>query len=565
MTRQEVAKVLDLIARYKKLRGENKFKVGAYERAAEALAGADGDLEDLVRSGKLTSIEGIGKGTGSVIEEIVREGRSRLLEELQAEIPEGVLDLAELRGVGAKKARELWQRYGISSIDELETAIAAGTAEDLPGFGTKTVGRVEQSIRLRREDGSKVLLPMALETAASLSERLVSIAGVQEAIVSGQVRRRHETPDSIDIVVIGSPVKSVASRIIEADLPVEIVGRKGALIEGRARPDLQVRLHLATPSARGHALLTSTGPEDLVAGIAKLARERGVDLTKVRASGEEEVFERIGLPWIPPERRDAGVDAAADLPLVDRGDIRGTFHVHSTWSDGKDSLEAMVGAARDAGLEYVGISDHSKTAAYAGGLDETRVKMQAAELRRIRKAFPDIRVFHGTECDILPDGSLDFDDDTLEGFDFVIGSVHSQFSMNRAEMTDRILRAMDNPFLTILGHVSGRKLLIRPGYEVEYERIFDKAVERGVIIEINGHPRRLDLDWQLMARAMELGVRFSINPDAHSVGAIDHVETGVWNARRGGVPPDRVFNTLGVDEVARHLGERRKQAMKKSK
>lgn len=568
MKRTEVAEALVELARYLEMKGENRFKVGAYERAADAIEAAEDDPETLVREGRLTSIDGIGKGTAAVIEELVRHGRSGYLEEMRAEFPASLLELAELPGVGAKKATQLHAELGIETVDDLVAAIEKGTVGSVSGFGPKTIERVRQGIETWRESRSKVLLPMALEIAGSLVDRIGLLRSVDSVEVAGEVRRRAETVSELVLVVAAKDPRGATEEIVSADLPGHFRAVSGG-IEGTVRPSLSTRIHVVTPREKAASLFFHTGSADLIealnaGGPATIDRE-GVRIGRRlrRPKSEEEVLELFGQPYLDPELRESrrvlelGKQARR---IVERAQIRGTFHVHSTWSDGKDTLDAMVAAAEELGFEYLGISDHSKTASYAGGLDENRVAEQHADLRRIQKSTS-MKLFRGTECDILPDGGMDFDDVTLASFDFVIGSVHSRFTMSADEMSERIIRALGNPWVTFLGHLTGRKLLIREGYSVEFERVFDAAAEHGVMIEINGNPRRQDLDWRLMRDALDRGVRFSIHPDAHSTAALEHVTTGVWNARRGLVPTEAIFNTRPVEEVAEHFESRRKRAL----
>lgn len=558
MTRKEIAGQLERIAAYMKLRGENKFKVSAYEKAASALEKATGSIEELVSNG-LTTIPGIGKGTASVIEEIVETGESSLLRELESEVPAAVVMMSSLRGMSAKRAMSAHADLGVETLEDLERVARDGSLSRVSGFGGKTVALILESIEHRREIGSKVLLPMALEVAGAIADAVRPIQGVRSVHVTGEVRRRHETPESIDIVVEARGVDATTKRLAGAELPGELTIASPGLLRGHVRPDLPVSIHVVTSSRLWATIFETTGSPAFLDSLTA-GDDRRIDFQSGRFDDEAEIFEHLGLPVIPPERREleASRTPAPEI-LVKRDQILGTFHVHTTWSDGKGTLDEMLDAAADRDLSYVGISDHSQTASYAGGLTPQRVRLQHAEIEGARRKHG-IRIFRGTECDILPDGTLDFDDETLSSFDFVVASVHSRFDMPEEEMTERIISALENPWVTFLGHVSGRKLLIRRGYDVDYDRIFRAAAENGVMIEINGAPRRLDLDWPLMERALDAGVHFSIHPDAHSTAALDHVTTGVWNARRGGVPASAVFNTKPVDEVADYLLSRRERA-----
>jgi DNA polymerase (family X) len=570
MTKTEIAEALTELSRYLQLKGENRFKVAAWARAADAIEATHEDLSDLVRLNTLTTIEGIGKGTAAVIRELVETGRSRYLDELRTEFPRGLLDVADVPGVRSDKVAVLYANLGIESIEDLESALEDGRLTAVPGFGPKTVARIRKGLETWELSRSRVLLPMALELAESLAERLGRIPGVAHAEIAGAVRRRSETVGRIDLVVAAKDPDQAASSILAANLPGHLALTGDGEISGTLRPAVEVRISVVETREMPTRLLFATGTTKFLDALAEVAAERGAHLepAQIRLGGrtrrparEEQIFELLDLPFIPPEMRETGGDLRSFAPskLISLDELRGAFHVHTTWSDGKASLEEMVREAEKRRMEYVGISDHSRTASYASGLDQIRVREQHAEIRKLQK-IAGIRIFHGTECDVLPDGAMDYDDETLATFDFVIASVHSRFSMPPDEMSDRIIRAMSNPWVTFLGHLTGRKLLLREGYSVEFDRIFDAAAASGVIIEINGNPRRQDLDWTVMRAALDRGVTFSINPDAHSAAALDHVVTGVWNARRGGVPGDAVFNTRPLEEVEAYLEGRRKRA-----
>ncbi|HEX6160490.1 MAG TPA: PHP domain-containing protein, partial [Thermoanaerobaculia bacterium] len=319
--------------------------------------------------------------------------------------------------------------------------------------------------------------------------------------------------------------------------------------KGVARGEVDVFFHFSTPTEFGATVLRTTGSSEFVEALGKLPK----------AKTEADVFEKLEIPYVEPERREdaAELKRKRRTRLVELDDLRGTFHVHTTFSDGRNTMREMLTAAKDRGFHYVGISDHSKAAYYAGGLTEERLKEQHAEIAALEPEVAPMRVFRGTEADILPDGTMDYGARILSRFDFVIASVHSQFQMEEEQMTERILRAMDDPHVTFIGHLTGRLLLSRSGYKVDYDRIFDKAAEKGVIIEINGNPRRLDVDWRHVKRGLDRGVVFSINPDAHSISEYNALITGTWVARKAGLSARQIFNTRSVEEVAEHFSGRK--------
>ncbi|MDX1584350.1 MAG: PHP domain-containing protein, partial [Thermoanaerobaculia bacterium] len=493
------------------------------------------------------------------------------LEELRSEFPASLLDLGDVRGVGPKKAIKLHAELGIETIDDLSSAIEDGSLQSVSGFGPRTVDQVRKGIETWKTSRSKVLLPMALEIASTLAARIEAIESVSAVEIAGEVRRRSEVVSRLVIVVASENPRQAIDDLAEADLPGRFDFDRSGMVTGTVRPSLETRIVVVEPNRFVPRLFLETGSDEFIDQLNRIGERKKVRIDRdgVRVKGrlrkpgtEEELLSYFDRPLIGPEMRESSDVLTRNIDpsrVVAREDLLGTFHAHTTWSDGKASLPEMIEGAYEIGLEYIGISDHSKSAGYAGGLTEDRVRMQSAELRRAREEV-EIEVFHGTECDILVDGSMDYDDEILASFDFVIASVHSRFSMPPDEMSDRIIRAISNPRVTFIGHLTGRKLLIREGYSVEYDRVFDAAAEHGVVIEINGNPRRQDLDWRQMKNALDRGVTFSINPDAHSVAALEHVTTGVWNARRGLVPREAVLNTRPVDEVKEYLEKRKELA-----
>lgn len=557
MDKWEVARALEEISRYVELSESNRFKAIAFEKAAKAMSSLDRDLSAMIASGDLQQTPGIGKTTGAIIEELVRTGRSGYLDELRKQYPAGIFELLRIPRLGLKKIAILHEKLGVGSLDDLEEACRAGRLKALRGFGEKSEAAILAGIAAARRRESRFLLPVGIEIGESIRERLAAIDAIENVEISGSVRRRLEVIRNVNIVVTARDPKQVAGtlpQIVENTEAIDDSTIKGVALDG-----LQVIFHLTKPSNFGSTLLRTTGSNAFVEALLQRAGDRA-------AKTEEQIFERAGVPFVPPERRESADDLRRKRArsLVELEDLRGTFHVHTTFSDGRNTVLEMLTAARDRGLTYVGLSDHSKTAAYAGGLTEAQLKLQQAEIAKQERAVAPMRVFRGTEADILADGSIDYDRDTLATFDFVVASIHSRFGMTKEEMTERILRALDNPFVTFLGHLTGRLLLSRDGYTMDFDRVFDRAAERGVMIEINGNPRRLDIDWRLIGRALDRGVRFSIHPDAHSIAEYGALRSGIWAARKAGLAPKEIFNTRPVEEVAEHLTLRRAAAMIRS-
>ena len=555
MDKWEVARALDEIAKYLELSEPNRFKALAFERAARAISALDRDLRDLVASEDLYKTPGVGERTGAVIEELLRSGRSQYLEELRKQYPPAIFEMLRVPGMGLKKIGLLYQKLGISNLDELEAAARAGRLATLRGFGAKTQQKILDGVEKARRHESRFLLPAGIETGELIRQRLAAVDEIENAEISGSVLRRLEVIRNVNIVVATRQPRRVIKALEKIVDRLEAIDESTA--KGVARNQIDVWFHLAPPEEFGSALLRTTGSDEFVSAFLERAGKR-------TAAKEQDLFRLARIPYIDPERRETADDLRLKKrrSLVELADLRGTFHVHTTFSDGRHTVLEMLTAARDRELEYVGLSDHSKTAYYAGGLTVEGLREQQAEIERQRPAVKPLRVFKGTEADILPDGSIDYDAQTLATFDFVIASVHSKFAMPKDEMTERLLRALDNPFVTFLGHLTGRLLLSRDGYTMEFDRVFERAAERGVMIEINGNPRRLDIDWRLVGRALDRGVRFGIHPDAHSIHEYAALISGTWAARKAGLSAKEIFNTKPVEEVAEYLKVRRAKALR---
>jgi DNA polymerase (family 10) len=495
-----------------------------------------------------------------------------MLEELREEVPPGLIEMLGVSGLGVTRIRTIHEKLGVETLSELEEAARKGTLAGLPGFGPRTADAVLKGIaRLRRGQAFR-LSHHAADEAAILREALGRLPGVNRAIVAGEVRRRTEVVREVVVVLVTEGTPAELFRALGAMAGVdEVTGSDERQVTLRFASGTAARVIATPPANFGAVLVQATGSESHLQALAAHASALGFTLNAaglwrgrafVPTPDEAALYAALGLDEIPPELRE-GTDEIAraearSLPrLIDLSDLHGFLHCHTSYSDGNVTVEEMAAACRDAGYSYVGITDHSKAAAYAGGLTEADVVRQWAEIDEVNAKRMGIRVLKGIESDILADGSLDYDDGILAGFDFVIASVHSRFQMDEAAMTARVLRALDNPYLTILGHPTGRLLLSRDPYPLDLDQLFTRAGERGVAIEINADPHRLDLDWRLLRRARAAGAMISIGADAHNRAGLGYMAYGIGMARKGGLTSGEVINARTAAEFLQFAGVRR--------
>jgi DNA polymerase (family 10) len=562
MDKKQVARILEEIGALLELEGENPFKSRAYFNAARIVRGLEGDLATAVRSGRLREIKGIGETLHENVSELAEKGRLRYYDELRAPYPPAFMEMLQIPGLGPRKVKALWETLRIGSLDELENACRENRLAALDGFGAKTQERILKGIGFRKRHEGLYLADFARREGEALIQSLTTTEQVIQISLAGSIRRRSEIVRNLNLVVASAEPQAMLSRFAalpEVDrITLQSDAHTGAVLSSGIAVDVRV----ISPAEFPHVLRHLTGSVPHNHAMRARAERLGMRLDEhglyrgdvpVSCTEEPEIFAALGLTYIPPElREDSGeIEAAAagTLPrLVEEKEIRGAIHVHSTWSDGKDTLEEMVRAAADLGYRYIGISDHSKSAFYANGLSEDRVGQQHEEIVQLQTKYPQIRILRGIESDILQDGSLDYPGEVLDSFDFVVASVHSRFGMSEAEMTTRVIRALENPHTCILGHPTGRLLLEREPYHVKIESIVDAAVMNGVAIEINASPQRLDLDWRFARRAAEKGAMFSIDLDAHNVRELSDVSFGVGVARKAWLNPEQILNTRDVDE-----------------
>jgi DNA polymerase (family 10) len=539
MDKLAVRSVLEHIAAFLELRGDDAARVRPYQNAARA--GVRGDAPAEVRD---------------VVRELAATGRSSTLDELREQIPPGLVEMLGIPGLGVAKVRQIHERLHIESLAELEDAARDGRLAALPHFGPKTADNVRKGIAALRQASAFRLLHHALDEAQGIARALAGLDGVRRVEIAGSVRRRREIIRDLDFVVVHADGmrEALVKRLDEAPGVIELAGKEGA-ITLRFASGAVVDVFLATEADAGLTLVRATGSAAHLAQLEPLLTGSGP------WPDEESVHRAAGLPWIPPELREGmgEIEAAAAgrLPLLlEQRDLKGFLHCHTNYSDGTTTVAEWADAARAAGYEWMGITDHSQSSAYAGGLRAEDVTRQHAEIDAANRRYGDFRILKGVEADILADGSLDYGPAVLDRFDFVIASIHTRFGMTEAEMTERVLRALDDPRTTILGHPTGRMLLAREPYAIDLERVLRRAAERGVAVEVNADPHRLDLDWRMVRRARELGVSISLGADAHSVAGMANVALGVGIARKGWLTARDVLNTRDVEGFLAHAQRR---------
>jgi DNA polymerase (family X) len=584
-TKADAVLLLEKIAVLLSYHGENPFKVRAYDNAAAALGGNGASLTELTSEPeRLTSIKGIGKALADVICEFTARGYSSYYEELQQGVPSDLHLLIQIPGLGAKKIRALHDKLGIQTLADLERVAQSGDLAGVPGFSKAAGEKVLKALAQMKQHSGRILVSRAMAIAEPLLEALRKCPDVQRAELAGSLRRRKETVGDLDLVASSDNAEAVMNWFRTLPMAHTVIGsgptKTSVLLDSGVQADLRVvrddqyaaALHHFTGSKEHNTSLRS-----LAVKQGYLVNEYGVFHRKnesgdegnpgeqIAVKTETELFAILGLDFIEPELREGReeIEAATthSLPtLILPSDYLGVLHCHTTWSDGKNSIREMALEARDGlGLQYFGLGDHSEAAAYAGGIRKGDIEKQHEEIDSVNEELgsADFRVLKGTECDILGDGALDYPDDILARMDYVVASVHSRFQMSAEEMTLRLVRAVQNPYTTILGHPSGRLLLSREGYEFDVDAVLRACAASGTYIEINADPHRLDLDWRFCRRAKEMGIKFAINPDAHSLQALHNIVYGIWSARKGWLSRHDVVNCLPLDEFLNAVQELR--------
>ena len=569
---EDIAAVFDEIADLLEIEGDNPFRVRAYRNGARTLRGLGRDIRTLVERGEdITRLPGIGKNLATKIHEILETGRCRTLEKLRKQLPADLVDLLHLPGLGPKRVHALYHELDIHTLEQLLRAARDGLVRHLPGFGPKTEARILEAIQAHADTTKRFKLVVAAQYAEPLVEYLRSIDGVKQVELAGSYRRARETVGDLDILATARNGRRVIERFVAYDEVESVLSRGSTRATVILRSGLQVDLRVVPQKSYGAALYYFTGSRAHNIAVRRIAQKRGLKINeygafrgdqRIAGATEEEMFAAVGLPWIPPELREnrGEIEAARAglLPkLVETGDLRGDLHAHTKASDGHESLRSMAKAARDRGLEYLAITDHSKRLTVAHGLDSKRLLAQLEAIDEFNEGDHGITLLKGIEVDILEDGSLDLPDRVLEKLDIVIGAVHSRFELSRAKQTRRILRAMDNPNFTLLAHPTGRLIDRRDPYDVDMTRIIRHARERHCYLELNAHPERLDLLDTHCQLAREEGVLVSINSDAHSISDFDNLRFGVGQARRGWLEKKDVLNTRKLPALRRLLAATR--------
>jgi DNA polymerase (family 10) len=585
MTKEQIAGVLERLAMLLELKAENPFKIRAYTNAARAIETFGGNVPNFQDEEAVAKIPGIGKSIALKIKELAATGSLKYLEELSAEFPGGIIELFSLPGLGAKKIKALYDQLGISSIEQLQKACEDGRVAELPGFGQTTQQKLCQSIAKRAVHSGSFQFGQVAAEAETLRADLAAHGSALQVDIAGSYRRRKEILHDLDLLVATKEPQAIMKFFVSHPLVESVIAQGPTKSSARLRSGVQCDLRVVSTAEYPFALAYFTGNKEHNIELRSRALKLGWTLNEYRLApllpdpkptkkirpkkiprvhDEAGLYRALDLDFIPPELRENwGEFEAAEkhsLPkLIEKENLRGTFHCHTLASDGHNSLEEMAEAAQALGLEYLGIADHSRSQIQAHGLDEKKLLAQVATVRKLNKKFDGFRLFAGVECDILRDGSLDFPDEVLSQLDFVVASVHSALGLSEADMTRRMIRAMENPFVTMLAHPTGRLLLKREPYKVDVPKILDAAARIGTWIELNAAPKRLDLDWRWWPMAKQKGVKCVINPDAHRAERLQDLWFGIGIARKGWLTKDDVMNCLPLEKIENALAGKRRR------
>ncbi|SET69112.1 DNA polymerase (family 10) [Natronincola peptidivorans] len=573
MDKKEISKILEEIGVLLEIKGENPFKTRAYFNGARAIELIKEDINLLVEENRLHEIKGIGKALQEKVIELVRTEKLDFHEELKKEIPEGIFEILKIPGLGPKKIKLLYEKLEITTIGELEYACLENRLIDLKGFGEKTQSKILEGIQDIKKYKGQHLISTGVKFGQDILEKLKLHKDMIRVSLAGSIRRQKEIIKDIDI--IGSCKEGNREKIMDDFTSLEEVEK--IIAKGNTKSSvmlwsgINIDLRLVEDEEYPFALHHFTGSKEHNTAIRHRGKKMGLKINeygifkedqRIQVKDEEGFFDALDLQYVPPELREnyGEIEAAEarEVPrLIELPDIKGVLHVHSNYSDGTNSIEELVKAALEQGFQYIGISDHSKSAFYANGLKEKSVRLQHQEIESLREKYPEIMIFKGIESDILPDGSLDYDDEVLAAFDYVIASVHSHFNLDKQDMTKRLMKAIENKHTTILGHPTGRLLLSRKAYDLDLEAIIQHCSIHNVAIEINSNPHRLDLDWRMCKEAKEKGVKLVIEPDAHRISGINDIVYGIGIAKKGWIEAKDVLNTSTGKELYKHLANKK--------
>ncbi|PYK40501.1 MAG: DNA polymerase/3'-5' exonuclease PolX [Verrucomicrobia bacterium] len=592
MTKSEIAAVLDEVAALLELKGENPFKIRAYTNAARSLETFGGNISSLQDEEALSKIPGIGKSIAEKIKELAATGSLKYLEELRTEFPAAILELFSISGLGAKKIKALYEQLQVSSIEQLRQACETGRVAQLPGFGETTQIKICKAIEERAKHSGYFQFGQIAGEAETMRSDLAGHPDALQVDVAGSYRRRKEIVHDLDLVVATKKPEAITKFFVAHPLVDSIIAQGPTKSSVRLRSGVQCDLRVVSSPEYPFALAYFTGNKEHNIELRSRALERGWTLNEYRLAplpvdpkakkkrpvkkipkvrDEADLYRALDLDFIAPElRENSGEFEAAEKPrklsglpkLIEQENLRGTFHCHTSASDGHNSLEEMAEAAQALGLDYLGIADHSRSSIQAHGIDEAQLRAQSALIRELNKKFDGFRMFAGVECDILRDGSLDFPDNILSQLDYVVASVHSVFNLSEADMTARVIRAMENRFVTMLAHPTGRLLLKREPYQIDIPAVLDAAARTGTWIELNAAPKRLDLDWRWWPLAKQKGVKCVINPDAHRTERLQDLWFGIGSARKGWLTKGDVVNCLPLGKIEHALRAKREHKFK---
>lgn len=577
VTNKEIAARLREIYQLMQIAGENRFRAIAFDRAAQTIDSLNEDINGYIENDNLTDLSGIGNSIAEDIKEYAESGTIPVLEDLRSRIPSGVITWLQISGLGPKNIAKIHESLGISELEELKEACSDGRVAELDGLGEKSAEKILNSIKWMEQFEERCRLDQAVAVAEPMYNFLKDQEGVEAIEVAGSLRRSNETIGDVDILIGAEQkyIEDLFDAFVNHELVVDVLGRGSTKSSIRTNDGRQADLRIVKPEEFPAALMYFTGSKEHNVVLRQRARERGLALNEyglfelnesgntdfekpIDYASETDIYEKLDLHFIPPElREDRGefefYESHETMDLVEEDDIRGVIHAHSTWSDGGFSIREMAEACIERGYEYLGMTDHSQTAAYAGGLSPDDIKKQCEEIDKLNKEFAsegkNFRIFKGIESDILGDGSLDYDDDVLDRLDFVIASVHQGLDMPREKMMERFRKAIRHPATRIIGHPTGRLIMQRDGSDLDMNELIELAAEHNTAIEINANPRRLDLDWRHGNKAKEVGMMTAINPDAHSKKGIDHITYGIRIARKAKFEKARVLNSMPADEV----------------